>query len=122
MDEFKVLQNKTLSSVDINDGKDEIVFTTAEGEKYKLYHSQNCCESVLIEDIEGDMADLIGNPILIAEEVEQVSEENEKVWSPSQTWTFYKLSTIKGSVTIRWLGESNGYYSESVDFIRIDNE
>jgi len=84
-----------------------------------MYHSQECCESVKIEDFCGDLDDLVGSEILLAEKV--TNNENPKPDGEDEffTWTFYKLSTIKGSVTIRWYGESNGYYSEEVDFEQV---
>ena len=114
------LLGKTLKSVVKNDANDEIIFTVEDGTQYKMYHSQDCCESVNIEDVIGDLNDLIGSPITMAEESTNNDVLNGKPEYPdSWTWTFYKLATVKGYVTIRWLGESNGYYSESVDFCKV---
>ena len=117
MAELKDLIGKTLTKVE-KVGEDKLFFLTNEGKRYKLYHHQDCCESVTIEDIVGDLDDLVGEPILIAEEA--TSNENPvgvtKEYQDSFTWTFYKFATRKGYVDIRWYGESNGYYSESVDF------
>ena len=118
---FEDLLGKTLVSVDVcDDGGDVITFLTDDGTKYVMYHEQECCESVSIESIEGELSSLIGNPILLAEEVSESGKiDPEDTWSDSQTWTFYKLATIKGYVDIRWNGSSNGYYSESVDFVKL---
>jgi hypothetical protein len=118
--DFSKLLGLTLASVAVNEAQDEIRFTTDQGLTYLMYHEQDCCEGVSIESIVGDLQDLIGNPILKADEV--VSDEAQPGQEVSQyddsfTWTFYKLATIKGYVDIRWLGSSNGYYSEGVDFM-----
>lgn len=114
---FSELVGKTLSDVRV--GYDEIFFETTEGEKYKMYHSQDCCESVTIEDIVGDIKSLVGNPILVAEERTNCDDEPKPGSDDSHTWTFYEIATIKGAVTIRWYGTSNGYYSESVNFEKV---
>lgn len=83
-----------------------------------MYHDQDCCEAVSIDDIVGDINDLIGSPLTMAEEVTNPDGLGRKdEYDESYTWTFYKFATNKGYVTIKWYGESNGYYSESVDFI-----
>jgi hypothetical protein len=119
--EIGKLLGKTLSK--IQKSEDEIIFTTDNNEIYKMYHSQDCCETVAIDDVCGELNDLIGSPIILAEEATNLNETPDGVKPPgayedSYTWTFYKLSTVKGGVTIRWFGSSNGYYSESVSFER----
>lgn len=114
-----ILKGKVLKKVYRED--EEIYFIVSETEKYKMYHFQNCCETVQIEDICGDLNNLIGNPILIAEERtnNDQKESDPEYFAESCTWTFYELATILGSVTIRWYGCSNGFYSESVNFEKI---
>lgn len=106
--------------INIDKAEDEITFETSAGVKYKMYHYQDCCEKVSIDDVVGDLNDLIGSPILKAEETSNSDNPKSGDHDESHTWTFYHLATIKGYVTIRWYGSSNGYYSESVSFEKID--
>ena len=93
------------------DGDEQIVFVFDDGTFAKMYHSQDCCESVSIEDVNGNLEDLIGVPLEVFEERTQ----NAPSSYGSATWTFYCLRTIRGSIDIRWHGSSNGYYSETAD-------
>ena len=114
--EIDELVGQTLKSVEVIGNNETIDFVTVDDSKYRMYHSQDCCEHVRVEEIIGDLSDLVDTPILMAEE-----STNNAIgdWGDSATWTFYKFRTRKGDVTIRWLGESNGYYSESVDFAKL---
>jgi hypothetical protein len=115
------LKGLVFHSVKQDDG--EVVFTMNDGTKYIMYHEQDCCENVYIEDVCGDISDLENTPILTAEERANYDDLGPlDEYDDSYTWTFYEFRTIKGSVTIRWYGTSNGYYSESVDIIRIAPE
>ncbi|MGI6124016.1 MAG: DUF7448 domain-containing protein [Acetivibrionales bacterium] len=119
---FSTLIGKTLTKIEVDDYKKEMVFRCDDGTSYKLLHYQSCCESVSIEDIIGNLDDLIGSPIVMAEEIAGAEGERKDEWDDSFTWTFYKLATVKGYVTIRWYGTSNGYYSESVSFEKVVEE
>lgn len=119
--QFNVLKGKTLSAVEYN-GEDVIRFIVDNTESYTMYHEQDCCEHVSVEDICGDLNDLVGSEIINAElacdsgyDDSIASSDND-----SYTWSFYKIDTRKDGVTIRWYGASNGYYSEKVNFCRSD--
>lgn len=98
---------------------ESIVFKTADGREFRMYHGQDCCESVYIQDIVGDLQDLVGAPLVVAEAPSSEDSKQLGEYDESFTWTFYKLATRKGYVDIRWYGTSNGYYSESVDLVEV---
>lgn len=110
------LVGKVFTKVEAVD--ETLVFENAK-ERYVFFHAQDCCESVYIESIVGDLQDLVNEPLLLAEDSANIFDliknaDKEEENDESHTWTFYKFATRKGYVDVRWYGSSNGYYSEDV--------
>lgn len=115
------LLGKTIISIQgMEKENDEINIICSDGTKYLMFHDQSCCEEVYIEDVCGNVEDLLNTPITLAEDVSNECDKGAlSEWDDSYTWTYYKLATVKGYVSIRWYGTSNGCYSESVDLIKV---
>lgn len=92
-----------------------LLFYRGDGNVVEFCHQQDCCEEVYLEDIDGDINDIIGEKILSAGERTEERTDDYGYYSERTQWTFYHIRTAKGCVVIRWYGSSNGYYSESVD-------
>lgn len=115
--DFSDFVGKVFEKIDVGDK--EIVFH-APGFTAKMYHDQSCCESVYVESVDGDISALCGHKIVMAEESTSDAKEEQGRDYGLFMWTFYKLADEAGHyVTIRWSGESNGYYSVSVDIVRL---
>lgn len=81
------LIGETLVRVDgMRDGCDRVEFETATGRTFVMYHSQNCCETVQIEDVTGNAEDLVGAPITMARESSN-SDNQPSEYAESWTWT-----------------------------------
>lgn len=99
-------------------GSDEVILR-ASWWSLRLWHEQDCCEAVWLEDVTGDPADLVGVPVQIAT---ACNHDDDPDTCESRTWTFYHLRSPKGDVTLRWCGESSGYYSEEVHWQIVPNQ
>lgn len=134
--DFSILLGTTLESVDFERvtyrkkekyietkqiGAQVVRFTTNTGSVFEMCHYQDCCEDVQVEDVCGEVSDLIGTPILLAECVTSKDvPEGSHLEDDDNLWTFYKLATINGAVTIRWHGSSNGCYGIEVSFGEVE--
>lgn len=100
---------QSAGQVDPIDDNDAFEIVTDRG-TLRFWHSQDCCESVNLEDITGEPASLVGGVVHLVEERESDLDES----NGAQMWTFFEIRTSKGDITLRWNGTSNGYYSVSV--------
>ena len=114
MVEIDDMVGKTFNTIEISTSLEEMTFISSDGLKYRMYHQQECCEDVQLGEVIGDIMDMIDTPIIEAREDKQEGSLDYGTY----TWTFYNFRTIKGSVTLRWVGESNGYYGEEVSIER----
>ena len=110
---FFELQGQTIRAIDVAEGDGSVSITTDQF-VYDITHEQDCCESVSIVKVEGKSGDLLNRSIVMAEE-DSDEIPGWKYCDGSHTWTSFYLKAENGaSVKIWFLGESNGYYSESV--------
>lgn len=115
--DMSVFEGKEFSQIKgMEPGSDEITFLTSDLKVYKMLHEQDCCEQVYLCDVCGDPSALLHTPTLV---VFSTSQDGDDDSYESSTWTFYTFRTMMGTVTLRWFGSSNGYYSESVDIFEL---
>lgn len=114
---FESLVGQTILRIEGLERESERIDIFTMEKQISLFHDQDCCEWVRVEDVCGDPNDLIKQYVCEAEVVtnsESHPEGFDALSVESFTWTFYKIRTHGGDLTIRWLGSSNGYYSEEV--------
>ena len=107
---------KTVDVITVDKDSNIIEFAFRNGDIYRMLHVQDCCEDVYIDDINGDVESFRGQVILSAVESSNVDYTRDL---DGQTWTFYRIACNRDFMVIRWIGTSNGYYSESVDIVKI---
>ena len=104
------LQGMTITVV-VYDEQNESLLIHLNTHVLEMIHHQDCCETVYLADVVGSFEDLIGYPLLeVSESIVSIPAEYE-----SATASYYNFKTVKASVQLRWVGESNGYYSETID-------
>jgi len=110
----QVIGKKIVKFTGFAEGAEEAAIHFYDGTSLRFYHHHDCCEDVRVAQVDGDTKRMINSFILdIEEKVVDISETAEVY--ESGTATFYTITTFKGRIDMRWVGESNGYYSEDVN-------
>jgi len=93
---------------------DAVTFVTESGKRLAMHHHQNCCEHVRVVGASRGWENRLGRVLSVSEKINDTVEASE-----SATESIFTIKTTKGTIKIEWLGESNGWYGEGVDFDQI---
>ena len=123
--EVDIEEFKGQTIVDVRKANEKLIFVMKDGTEYEMFHLQDCCEYVYLEDVVGDLEKLRGEVFRAYEArnrdipPRQDNPDSPNSWEDdSYTWTFYRIATHNQEVTLRWYGSSNGYYGEEVRIYR----
>lgn len=112
-----MLCGKIVAHMDgFHSGSTECCIKFTDGSLARLYHEQDCCEEVYLEDVCGNPSDFIEQPLTLFEQRDGTYDEG------SMRYTFYELGCPKGCITLRWYGYADwASYSTAVDYIITDH-
>lgn len=112
--DISILNDETIESVvGLAEGSDEVLFITKSKKAVALYHIQRCSATIDLHSFECDIDDFRGAVVIDAECVETVKLVKSR--HKSENWSFYRINTTKGSLVLRWCGDS--YYSDEVSVV-----
>jgi hypothetical protein len=103
---------KELTEIKFTEDEELLLLHFQDGSILCFCHEQDCCENVYLED-DGRIRDAIGQKLVMA----FVGITHDEGDYDSCTSTWYHLRFEKMDVTLRFMGESNGYYSEAVNIL-----
>lgn len=102
---------------DINISDREATFEMSDGRTYKVIPDARDNEKVHLESMSGalygGLDNLLGTPLLLAESEYGIYSDKE-LGHKEKLWTAYTFATLKGSVTITWVGADCGPSGEVV--------
>lgn len=113
--EPKEIIGKTLQAWRETDAGGTIYLEFTDGTEAKFFHRQDCCECVSLHgDSYKELDNFIGREITGFLQDENAGTPEYRYGSATLT----EITFTFGNESVRacWWGESNGYYSESVDF------
>lgn len=99
---------------------DAVKLTFDNGKILVFTHRQDCCESVHFSSSDYPITDMIGDTVNKIEVRTESNDPNDEYMS--ETWTFIYIHTTKGVNVMKWQGSSNGWYSETPDWIYEDED
>lgn len=117
---MNILVGKTVTAIYLADDKLAIKFDVEDREPIVAKVDADCCSHTWIENVENHEA-VVGSPILAVEDLELPDDTTEETEDGRILHYGVQITTAKGTCTIDYRNESNGYYGGSMWWPREDD-